>query len=137
MQHEPSGFNNISDARTDFEDIDRLRTSIQTLIEILNNAGIELPRIEDIDKICTILSAGSVTLKKAEEIENITALSIRQCECMYWIAQGKSSWEIAQIMKISESTVNYHIQQVLRHFETSSRTVAAIKCVTAGYFQID
>ncbi len=137
MRHEPREINDLSTILADIENIDRLRTCIQTLSEAMVFAGISLPSLEDLEKLCVILSAGTASLKGQDDDSSEPALSNRQCECMYWIAQGKSSWEISQIMKISESTVNYHIQQVLRHFETSSRTVAAIRCVTAGYFQID
>ena len=64
-------------------------------------------------------------------------LTGRQLECMYWITRGKSSWDISKILGISENTVNYHIQQVLRHFDTSSRMVAAIQCIKMGLLLIE
>ena len=64
-------------------------------------------------------------------------LTKRQLECMYWIIRGKSSWDISKIINVSENTVNYHVKQVLRHFETSSRTAAAIQCIELGLLKTD
>jgi len=40
-------------------------------------------------------------------------LTKRELECLHWVAQGKTSWEIAQILGISERTVNFHINNSL------------------------
>lgn len=36
-------------------------------------------------------------------------LTKRELECLHWVAQGKTSWEVGQILGISERTVNFHI----------------------------
>ena len=59
-------------------------------------------------------------------------LSLREQTCLSWAAQGKSSWDIGEILAISENTVNFHIKNAMRKLETTSRTVAAIKAVQLG-----
>ncbi|MBY3123131.1 helix-turn-helix domain-containing protein [Rhizobium laguerreae] len=41
-------------------------------------------------------------------MECVLSLSPREKECLLWIAQGKTSWETAVIMGISENTVAFH-----------------------------
>ncbi|MGX7877107.1 autoinducer binding domain-containing protein [Mesorhizobium sp. ORM6] len=62
-------------------------------------------------------------------VEEIPYLSPRENECILWTARGKSSWEIGNILGISINTVNFHIKNVLRKLDVSSRTAAAIKAV--------
>lgn len=65
--------------------------------------------------------------KKTSEI-----LTQRQTECLFWIAQGKSSWDVSRIISVSENTVNYHVKEAMRRLETSSRISAVAKCTRLG-----
>lgn len=56
-----------------------------------------------------------------------TQLSAREAECLQWSASGKSSWEIGNILHISENTVNYHMKNAMRKLGTSSRVLAVLK----------
>ncbi|WP_244560045.1 helix-turn-helix transcriptional regulator [Ensifer aridi] len=69
-------------------------------------------------------------------VQEIPALSLREKECVLWVARGKSSWDIGVIMRISENTVNFHIKNVMRKLDTSSRTVAAIKAISLGIIEL-
>lgn len=59
-------------------------------------------------------------------------LTTRERECYQWIARGKSSWEIGQILGISERTVAFHIDNVKRKIGVGSRIQALVKLVLAG-----
>src|SRR5262249_7211810 len=50
-------------------------------------------------------------------------------ECLMWTAQGKSSWDIGMILKVSENTVNFHLKKAMRKLEATSRTVAVVKAI--------
>lgn len=63
-------------------------------------------------------------------------LSQRERECLSWIAQGKSSWDIGTILSISEFTVRFHIKRAMRKLETTSRTVAVVKAIQLGLIDI-
>ena len=56
-------------------------------------------------------------------------LSRRERDCLIWIAQGKSSWDIGMILNISGNTVNYHVKNAMRKLGTTSRTVAVVKAI--------
>lgn len=56
----------------------------------------------------------------------------RERECLRWIAQGKSSADIAAILGISENTVNFHVKKVLAKLEVHSRTVAVLRAQNMG-----
>lgn len=56
-------------------------------------------------------------------------LSRRERDCLRWIAEGKSAWDISVILQISENTVNYHVKNAARKLGTTSRTVAVVKAI--------
>ncbi|WP_258120223.1 LuxR family transcriptional regulator [Mesorhizobium onobrychidis] len=68
--------------------------------------------------------------------EEPTSLSQREKECISWVARGKSSWETGKILEISDNTVNFHIKNVMRKLDVSSRTLAAIKAISAGIIEL-
>lgn len=59
-------------------------------------------------------------------------LSEREKDCLRWTAQGKSSWDISMILKISENTVNFHVKNAMRKLGTTSRTTAVVKAMLQG-----
>jgi LuxR family transcriptional activator of conjugal transfer of Ti plasmids len=63
-------------------------------------------------------------------------LSCREKDCLLWTAQGKSSWDISMILKISENTVNFHIKNAMRKLATTSRTVAVVKAIRLNLIDI-
>ncbi len=65
------------------------------------------------------------------------ALSDREKACLSWTALGKSSWEIGQILSISENTVIFHIKSAMKKLCTNNRNVAAIKAVQLGLIEPD
>lgn len=57
-------------------------------------------------------------------------LSARERECLRWAADGKTSWEISQIYKISERTVNFHFDNVVEKLKVSNRQHAIAKAIS-------
>ncbi|SCB51598.1 DNA-binding transcriptional regulator, CsgD family [Bradyrhizobium yuanmingense] len=49
-------------------------------------------------------------------------LSERERQCLRWVEEGKSSWEIGVILNVSLNTVNFHLKNAMRKLETSTRT---------------
>ena len=58
-------------------------------------------------------------------------LSGREIEVLTWVARGKTSTEIAQILKVSKRTVDFHIDNASAKLGAATRTQAAIKAATA------
>lgn len=48
----------------------------------------------------------------------------READVLIWVAKGKTDWEIAQILSISERTVNKHLEQIYRKLGVNNRTSA-------------
>lgn len=72
-----------------------------------------------------------VTLSRAR-IQSDDLLTTREVECLRWAAEGKSDWEIGQILHISSKTVNYHIENVKRKFGVPTRVQAVVSAFRYG-----
>ena len=55
-------------------------------------------------------------LESAIELEQ-PHLSEREISCLQWVARGKSSWDIAEILSISRRTVVFHIENAKRKLD--------------------
>lgn len=60
------------------------------------------------------------------------SLTRREEEVLSWCARGKTSWEISQILACKESTVNFHVGNVMRKLSVHSRVEAVIKALRYG-----
>ena len=56
----------------------------------------------------------------------VPMLTRRQCDIMDWIAEGKTSAEVAIILEISPRTVEKHLEAVFQRFGVENR-VAAVR----------
>jgi LuxR family transcriptional regulator, quorum-sensing system regulator CviR len=57
----------------------------------------------------------------------LPCLTKREQEVLQWLGSGKSNWEIAQVLHISENTVRNHVQRILLKLKVSTRTQAVAK----------
>ncbi|MDA8106228.1 MAG: helix-turn-helix transcriptional regulator [Nitrospiraceae bacterium] len=48
-------------------------------------------------------------------------LSTREKEVLGWLRMGKTSWDISVILRISERTVNYHVNNIMRKLGVVNR----------------
>lgn len=71
--------------------------------------------------ICILISR---SLAGRQQRDNISLLTNRERECMFWISQGKTSWEVSVILGISERTVNFHVQNCIRKTNSINRQQA-------------
>jgi DNA-binding CsgD family transcriptional regulator len=58
-------------------------------------------------------------------------LSNREKEVLKWAAVGKTAWETAQIMTVSNSTVNHHLYNACAKLEVVNKTHAVAKAIRA------
>ena len=63
-------------------------------------------------------------------IEESIQLTDREKECLLWTARGKSSWEIGEILNLSERTVNFHIQNACNKFGATNKLHAVVKAIS-------
>lgn len=71
-------------------------------------------------------------IKKGKDLH----LSEREKEVLRWLTTGKTSWEIAQILLISERTVNYHVQNIIRKLDAVNRAHAVAIAIMAKLIEI-
>ena len=61
----------------------------------------------------------------ASMLKEQLSLTERESEVLYWIANGKTNREIAEILSMSPRTVNKHLEQVFPKLGVENRTSAA------------
>jgi LuxR family transcriptional regulator, quorum-sensing system regulator CciR len=63
-----------------------------------------------------------------------TARLFTPCQtiCLTWVARGKTSEEIGEILGRSHYTVDYHIKEVMSALNVHSRTAAAVYAIVQG-----
>lgn len=60
------------------------------------------------------------------------ALTPRERECLQWTAAGKTSWEIAAILRLSQSTTDEYIAGATRKLGAANRTQAVAEGIRRG-----
>ncbi len=60
---------------------------------------------------------------------SLSPLSQRELEVLRWLRMGKSSWDISVILTISERTVNYHVNNIIRKLGVMNRLQAVFEAV--------
>ncbi|AYC99816.1 LuxR family transcriptional regulator [Neorhizobium sp. NCHU2750] len=74
---------------------------------------------------------------KLAEIRNLDIrpaelLTEREVDCLNWTAAGKTSAEIAEILGLSEHTVNHYLNRAAKKLDTVNRTQAVAKALRIG-----
>jgi LuxR family quorum sensing-dependent transcriptional regulator len=59
-------------------------------------------------------------------------LTARQNECLRWVAVGKSDFEIATLLGLSQATVHFHIEEAKRRIGVRSRVQLVARLVLEG-----
>jgi LuxR family transcriptional regulator, quorum-sensing system regulator BjaR1 len=68
--------------------------------------------------------------------EPFVRLTRRQTQSLQWAALGKTDWEVAQQLCISESTAHKHIESAKQRFGVSTRMQAVVAALRQGSIQI-
>jgi DNA-binding CsgD family transcriptional regulator len=72
-----------------------------------------------------------VLSKEVIPVERID-LTAREKECLLWAGDGKTSWEIAKILGVSERTITFHVQNASHKLGVSSRQHAIARALSLG-----
>ena len=59
-------------------------------------------------------------------------LTDRQRECVMWAARGKSDWEIARVLGVSEATVGEHLRHAYERYGVGKRTLVTVHALFDG-----
>lgn len=98
-------------------------------VEVLELLGIEQPTQSQIDLMESVVS--SVTIKTAVFFSK--GLTQRERSCLYWSAKGKTSEQIAKLLKIKKITVDGHKKETIRKLQCSNITQCVYEGIKHGY----
>lgn len=91
---------------------------------LLFSEGIILSQ-EHLREVGLLAAYGASFVESVESrTERDFELTERELECLFWIAEGKTSDEIAVILGISRNTINNYITSVMRKTATKTRSEA-------------
>lgn len=68
----------------------------------------------------------------ADSRQTMADLTPREWECLEWSCQGKTAWETATILGISERTVHFHLQNTIRKMGCGSKYECCQKAIELG-----
>jgi LuxR family transcriptional regulator, quorum-sensing system regulator BjaR1 len=63
-------------------------------------------------------------------------LTIRERECLEWVAEGKSDWEIGEILSIAERTAGRHIESAKQKMGVATRIQAVVRALQTGAISV-
>lgn len=63
-------------------------------------------------------------------------LTAKEVECLKWCKEGKTNWEIGEILSISEKTVEFHVSNTIRKLGVTNRITAVVKGIQTGIISI-
>lgn len=71
-----------------------------------------------------------VTTDNISQLKPSGELTNREIECLEWIAKGKTAWEVARILQLSEYTVTFHTRNAIAKLGTINRSHAVAKALS-------
>ena len=84
----------------------------------------------DFEVLATIISARLAGIARTGLWPKLPGLNDREVEVLTWVARGKTSAEIAQIISLTKRTVDFHIDNAREKLGAATRTEAVIKAAT-------
>src|SRR6202044_3355322 len=84
----------------------------------------------DFEVLETIITARLNGVARTGLWPKMVDLNDREIEVLTWVARGKTSAEIAQILDLSKRTVDFHTDNARAKLGAATRTEAAIKAAT-------
>jgi LuxR family quorum-sensing system transcriptional regulator CciR len=104
-------------------------------------SGVPLP----LGSLAAAHYVGAMAFDTAENLRRVRSgplrrgpqLTPRQRDCVVLVAQGKSDWEIGQVLGISDSTVHKHIEDAKRRFSVSTRIQLVVRSLFDARLSFD
>lgn len=84
----------------------------------------------DFEVLATIIEARLAGVARTGLWPKRVALNDREVEVLTWVARGKTSLEIAQILGLTKRTVDFHTDNARTKLNAKTRTEAAIKAAS-------
>ena len=81
----------------------------------------------DFDMLEMIINARLAGVARNEMWPKLAVLNDREIEALTWVARGKTSAQIADLVGLSKRTVDFHLDNARIKLDAATRTQAAIK----------
>ena len=111
----------------DIADSDEIHSKLISFIPFLNYA---LSRVLTLKQNTININFSSDSVVSFEHKKILPLVTPREKEIVTWIARGKRNDEIAQILGISQHTVNNHIKSLFKRLDVTSRAQAVSKAAS-------
>ncbi|UVW29059.1 autoinducer binding domain-containing protein [Massilia sp. H6] len=72
------------------------------------------------------------SMARLHRLEAAVALTAREAEVLRWMADGKTSSEAADILGLSERTVNFHVANAMTKLGAANKTACVVKAALLG-----
>jgi DNA-binding CsgD family transcriptional regulator len=102
-------------------------------IQILEHIGITEPTQQQVDLIENIVSGCGIQVRA--HFDN--CLSKKEIACLYWAAHGKSSQKTAELLAMSQSTVEAHRKEIKRKLKCSTIGQAIFEGLRYGWIAVN
>ncbi|MAW98402.1 MAG: LuxR family transcriptional regulator [Sphingomonas sp.] len=96
-------------------------------------------RCVPVDNLPLAQLTGAFAFEAARRINGVRSLDAqaptlteRQRDCVLWMARGKTDWEIARILGLSQETVTQHLKQARERYGVPKRSVLAVRALFDG-----
>lgn len=102
---------------------------------ILSGAGVSFDaEVRPVLHLASVYFSGVARdLLDAAPVDAACPLTARQLECLRWVMDGKSDWEIGEILGISEHTAHNHVEAAKRTLEVGTRVQASVQAWRRGW----
>jgi DNA-binding NarL/FixJ family response regulator len=81
----------------------------------------------DFERLHMIINARLAGVARNEVWPKLVMLNDREIDTLTWVARGKTSAQIAEILELSKRTVDFHLDNARLKLGAATRTQAAIK----------
>jgi DNA-binding NarL/FixJ family response regulator len=81
----------------------------------------------DFDMLEMVINARLAGVARNEMWPKLAMLSDREVEALTWVARGKTSAQIADLIGLSKRTIDFHLDNARIKLDATTRTQAAIK----------
>lgn len=75
-------------------------------------------------------------LSTQNKTKSLLQISIREKQVLNWVRHGKTTWDISTILNISERTVKFHVDNVMRKLDAVNRAHAVAIAMTEGLIDV-
>jgi len=78
-----------------------------------------------------------VRILDQDHVKRVPVLSPREIEILNWLKSGKTNSDIANILKISERTVEFHVKNITKKLNANNRIHAVAVAIGQGLIEIN